>query len=101
MKRNLTRETRRADDSLKVLQYVKSEMQKKQREILALQNELQKALKKEMDSKSGEILALQDKLQGSKTVLLDYQNRSRAKFEEQQINWNLTRLRWKSIKMRR
>ena len=55
-------------------------------EILALKNEIQRsnALKEEMESKQGEILSLKDKLQGAKTTLLDFQNRSREKFEEQQ-----------------
>ena len=48
MKRNLTRETIRADDSLTVLHHLKVEMEEKQ----------------------GEILDLQDKLQGTKTTLL-------------------------------
>ena len=68
------------------LSTMRVDSQKKQGEILALQNELQvsKSLKEEMDSKQGEILALQDKLQGTRTALMDYQNRSRAKFEKQQ-----------------
>ena len=37
-----------------------------------------------MDSQHGEILALQDKLQGATTALLDFQNRSRENFVEQQ-----------------
>ena len=51
MKRNLTREIRRADDSLTALQHLKTEIQKNQGEILALQNELQLSmgLKEMMD----------------------------------------------------
>ena len=56
------RETKRSDDSLTALHH----------------------LKEEMESKHGEILSLKDKLQGAKTALLDFQNRSREKFEEQQ-----------------
>ncbi len=50
MKGNLTRETRRSDNSLTTLHH----------------------LKEEMESKHGEILALQDKLQGAKTALLNF-----------------------------
>ena len=74
-----------AEDSLTALHHVQTEMDKKQREILTLQNEFQrsKTLKEEMDSKQGDFLALQDKLQGTKTELLDFQNPSKEKFEEQ------------------
>jgi hypothetical protein len=41
MKRNLTRETRRADDSLTTLHHLKEEMESKQGEILVIQNESQ------------------------------------------------------------
>ena len=86
MKRNLMRETKRSDDSLTVLHYLKEEMESKEGELLELKNELQgsTALKAEMDSPHGEILALQDKLQGATTALLDFQNRSRENFAEQQ-----------------
>ena len=84
MKRNLTRKTRRDDDSLTTLYHVQTEMEKNQREILTIQNELQrsKSLKEEMESNQGEILDLKNKLQGTTTVLLDFQNPSKEKFEE-------------------
>ena len=80
------RETKRSDDSLTVLHYLKEEMESKEGELLELKNDLQgsTALKAEMDSPHGEILALQDKLQGATTALLDFQNRSRENFVEQQ-----------------
>jgi uncharacterized protein Veg len=111
MERNLTRETRRAGDSLTALCHLKEEMESKQGEIvalkieqgefLALQNEIQRsnslkdleilalkneiqrsnALKEEMESKQGEILSLKDKLQGAKTALFNFHI---EKFEEQQ-----------------
>ena len=48
------RETKRSDDSLTVLHYLKEEMESKEGELLALNNELQgsTALKAEMDSQS-------------------------------------------------
>jgi hypothetical protein len=59
-----------------------------QREILTIQNELQrsKSLKEEMESNQGEILDLKDKLQGTTTVLLDFQNPSKEKFEERWVS---------------
>ena len=80
------RETKRSDDSFTALHHLKEEMESKEGELLALKNEVQgsTALKAEMDSQHGEILALQDKLQGATTALLDFQNRSRENFAEQQ-----------------
>lgn len=80
------RETKRSDDSLTVLHHLKEEMESKEGELLALKNEVQgsTALKAEMDSQHGEILALQDNLQGATTALLDFRNRSRENFAEQQ-----------------
>ena len=80
------RETKRSDDSLTPLHHLKEERESTEGELLALKNELQgsTALKAEMDSQHDEILALQDNLQGATTALLDFQNRSREKFEEQQ-----------------
>ena len=75
MKKNLTRKTRRTDDS--------------------------PALKEEIESKQGEILTLKDKLQGAKTTLLDFQNRSREKFEEQQQELESYKSKMEDYKMRR
>ena len=49
-------------------------------EILALQNEIQRS----NSLKDLEILALQDKLQETRTTLMDFQNRNKEKFEEQE-----------------
>jgi len=83
MKRNLSRETRRADDSLTALHHSKETMESKPGEILVKQNEIQwsTALKGEMHSRHGEMLVLQAKLQGAKTALFNFHI---EKFEEQQ-----------------
>jgi hypothetical protein len=83
MQRNLKRETRHTDDSLTALHHLKETKERKQGEILVIQNEIQwsNVLKGEMESKYGDILASEDKLQGAKMVLLNFQ---KEKFEEQQ-----------------
>jgi hypothetical protein len=83
MQRNLSRETRRADDSLTALHHSKETMESKPGEILVKQNEIQwsTALKGEMHSRHGEMLVLQAKLQGAKTALFNFH---KEKFEEQQ-----------------
>jgi hypothetical protein len=83
MQRNLSRETRRADDSLTALHRSKETMESKPGEILVKQNEIQwsTALKGEMHSRHGEMLVLQAKLQGAKTALFNFHI---EKFDEQQ-----------------
>ena len=56
MERNLTRETRHADDSLTALCHLKEEMKSKHGDIVALKNE------------QGEILALKNEIQWSNTL---------------------------------
>jgi chromosome segregation ATPase len=65
-------------------------MESKQGEIVALKNEKgeilaqQNEIQRSNSLKHLEILALKDKLQESRTTLLDFQNRSKEKFDEQQ-----------------
>ena len=103
MKLNLTRKTRHSDDSLTSLHHIQTEMEKSQREILTLLNEIQlsRTLEEEMDSNQGEILVIKDKLQGSKTALLDFQTPSKESLRNNERNLNRLRLRWKDIQMRR
>jgi hypothetical protein len=83
VQRNLTRETRHADDSFTALYHSKETRESKPKEILVIQNEIQwsPALTGEMQSRHGEMLALQSKLQGAKTALFNFHI---EKFEEQQ-----------------
>ena len=72
-------------------------MEKKRREIFTLPNEIKrsKVLQEEIDSKQGEILVLQAKLQETKTALLDLQNPSKEKFEEQRKELELHKTKMK------
>jgi hypothetical protein len=69
---------------------LKEEMESKQGEIVALKNEQgeildqQNEIQRSNSLKDLEILALKDKLQEARTTLLDFQNRSKEKFDEQQ-----------------